>query len=103
MAPDLTHDHGERIARIEGAVEEIRDAIKAITTAIVDIARLDQKHVDTTLALTRVFDEIKEVKLRVSTIELAMPILNLTSNWVRAGVIGIVALVFMALAALVVK
>jgi hypothetical protein len=90
--PEL-HD---RLTRIEAA-------ISVISTAIVDIARLDQKHISTVEALARVFEEIKATNVRVSAIELALPVLKLTSGWVRAGVVGIIALVGISLIAVVLK
>lgn len=86
----------DRLSRIE-------DAIKVISTAIVDIARLDQKHISTVEALGRVFEEIKATNARVAAIELALPVLNLTSGWVRAGVLGILSLVGIALVAVVLR
>ena len=90
--PEL-HD---RLTRIEAA-------ISVISTAIVDIARLDQKHISTAEALSRVFEEIKATNVRVSAIELALPVLKLTSGWVRTGVIGIIALVGIAVIGVVLK
>jgi hypothetical protein len=93
----------DRLTRIE-------DAISVISTAIADIARLDQKHISTVEAMSRAFDEIKETKeeirsisKRVTSIEIALPILNMTSTWVRAGVIGIISLVGISILALVLK
>jgi len=88
---------------LHGRLERIEAAIGAISTAIVDIARLDQKHINTVEALARVFEELKATNARVTAIELALPVLKLTSGWVRTGVIGVLSLVGLALLTLILK
>lgn len=75
-----------RLDLLESAVRDISSALKGIETTLA-------KYADTKNALDRVFGEVKVVNERVTKIEHAMPVLTLTSNWVRTGVVGVVALV----------
>lgn len=95
LAERMTRNEWE-IGEMRSAVGEIRDAIKTISSAIVNIALLDQRHDSAVESLNKEIDAREALSKRVTAIELALPILTLTSNWVRAGVIGIVSLVLMA-------
>lgn len=96
-------EFSERLARIEGAVEEIRDAIKAMASAIVDIAKLDMKHSETSNGLGRAFAELEKQDERISKIEVSLPVLKLTSGWVISGTIAVVALVGTAVIVMVIR
>lgn len=78
-----------RLDLLESAVRDISSSLKSIESTLA-------KHADTKNALDRVFGEVKAVGERVTKLEHAMPVLTLTSNWVRTGVVGIVTLVLAA-------
>ena len=108
MPPDLRL--AERLARTEGAVDDIRnavgkieEAVRTISEAMVALVRLDQKHIETSDALHRAFEEIEAVSTRVTAVELALPVLKLTSRWVVTAATAVVGLVAVAVVALVLR
>lgn len=82
-----------RIASLELAVNEIRQAVKSIDASLQVLARLEVHHADTRDTLARAFSDIGDHETRMRLIEEDMPTVKLTSRWVTAGVIGIVAMV----------
>lgn len=93
----------ERLALLEQAVFDIRDALSRTAGAMVNIAQLEERHNETSRALERAFDELGRLGARVTKIEQIMPILQLTSRWIIGGVIGVVVIVGGAAVALVLK
>lgn len=102
MSESHIHEFGQRLAKIEGAVVDIKEAIKTISVVLQGMATLNQKHIETSAALTRAFNEITSLQERVVDIEMALPILKLTSKWVITGVIATVGIVGVAVVYLVV-
>lgn len=96
------HDTAERMARMEGALEEIRDAVKVIGSAITDIARLDQKHIETSNAIARTFAILEKLDERIGEIEKQMPIIKLATSWVFRGALAVVGIVGTAVVLLVI-
>lgn len=91
-----------RVARMEGAIGEIRDAVKIIAPAIVQLATLETKHLETRESLGRAFKEIDELDIRVTLVERDMPVVKLVSNWVQRAVVAVLGVVGLAVLALVV-
>ena len=55
------------------------------------LIRLEVEHAETRKKVDRAFSEIDTVKGQVRVIEIGLPVLKLTSKWVRAGGIGIIS------------
>lgn len=100
---DEDHRLAERMARMEGILERMETAMSNMANAITELVRLDQKQIETANGLSRAFAALKELEARIATIELAIPILNLTSGWVRSGVVAVVGIVGFAIIYLVLK
>lgn len=83
-----------RLGMIEKTLEAIRDNLT-------QLAQLEQKHIETREALSRAFDEIKNHDGRLRSIEGEMPTLKLTRGWVISGVLGVLALLGVAIFKLV--
>jgi len=78
-------------ALLEQRVDQMRDDIKELKTAITSIAQslqvlsaLEVKHMETREALSRAFTEITGHDQRLHVIENDMPVLRLTSSAARA-------------------
>ncbi len=70
----------------------IEKTLQAISDNLVQLATLEQKHIETREALGRAFEHIDDHDERLRTIETEMPMLKLVKGWVITGVIGIVGL-----------
>ena len=100
----------QRLARTEtlmnGLMEKtdrIEAAIERISQAIVDMVRLDQKHTETSNAVSRAFTQIEKLEDRVTKVEQGLTVPKLISGWVIAGVLGVVAINGAAIIYLVLK
>lgn len=92
----------ERVIRMEGAIGEIRDAVKIIAPAIVQLATLEAKHMATRESIGRAFQEIDELGIRVTLVERDMPVVKLVSSWVQRAVVAVLGIVGLAVLGLVV-
>lgn len=89
-----------RVSQLEGAIGEIKSAVKSIDASLQSLARLEARHAETRDALERAFDGIKELKdvdikdheTRLREIEENMPTVKLVRNWVITGVLGVLAM-----------
>ena len=91
-----------RLGQLEGAIKDIREALTGINASLVTLTRLEVRHAETRDAMTRAHQRIDDIEVKLDEIMQAMPVLKLTSHWVKAGVIGIVGLVLLAVGKLVV-
>lgn len=96
--PELTE---YRIKLLEQAVQETSRILQSINSTLQTLATLEVRHTETREALQRAFDSIEKLDKRVESMESKMPVLILTSNWVRVGVIGLVGLVGVAVIKLI--
>lgn len=85
-----------RLSMIEKTLEAIRDNLT-------QLAQLEQKHIETREALGRAFDELDKHDGRIRSIEGEMPTLKLTRGWVISGVLGVFALLAVAIVKLVAR
>jgi hypothetical protein len=85
-----------RVGLVERAVQDIGLALTAIKESLQTLAVLETRHAETRESLARAFRTIEDMDDRISVIEHGLPLLNLTSKWVRGGVIAIVGLVGVA-------
>ena len=76
-----------RVARVESDVTEIKSAVKSIDESLKALVRLEVHHEETRDGLHRAFSEIEKIEERLSSIEVKMPTLQLTSGWVISALI----------------
>lgn len=108
MAPDMgLIEH--RLSAVERAVEKIAEAVQVIAMNTTQIAQLEVRHTETRDGLTRAFDEIEKLQAgdvkadeRLKLIEVEMPGLKETRNWVTRAMVGVVGFVGLAVIGLVV-
>ena len=86
-----------RIASLEGSVGEIKTAVKSIDNSLQTLARLEVHHAETRETLSRAFREVEDQERRLRALESEGPVAKLVIRWVIGAVIGIVALVGVAL------
>lgn len=91
-----------RVSNLETMVSEIRSAVKGIDGSLKILAALEARHAQTSDAVARAFNEIKDHETRLRTAESDLPTMRLVRNWVIAGVIGCVSMVGVATASLVI-
>ena len=91
-----------RLTVVESAIEEIRDATKSIAESVRSIAVLEERHAQTSQAMARIFEAMKDVEARLRPIENDMPGLREIRRWVVGGVLSITSIVGAAIVALVV-
>lgn len=94
-----------RFGALERAVSEIRDAVGQIAAAMVQIARLEERHQETKEGLGRAFAAIEHCEReqdiqRTAIVQLQGEIAPLkeSRNWLVAAMIGIVGIVALAVA-----
>ncbi|WKZ15421.1 MAG: hypothetical protein QY317_16115 [Candidatus Jettenia caeni] len=86
-----------RLDVVESAIAEIKEAVKSIDKSLDVIARIEEKHLDTREALGRAFKCLEGHEERIKAIEMEIPTLQMMRNWIISGVLGIVALVGIAM------
>jgi hypothetical protein len=91
-----------RLELLERAVGDISGALNGIKDSLQQLAVLETRHMETREALERAFSLITNNDKRIAAIEKTLPVLKLTSGWVRTGVIGVCALVLLAVGKLVI-
>ena len=80
---------------IEWRISQLEEDRKRIADALDLIVRLEQRHEETREAFSRTHKIMENVESRVRAVESALPVMQLTSKWVIAGVLGILSLVGM--------
>lgn len=92
-----------RVASLEGAVVEIKSAVKSIDSSLQTLAKLEVHHTETRDGMARAFSELTDHETRVRAIEAEMPTMKMIRNWVVAGVVGVVSMMGAALVTLMIK
>lgn len=92
-----------RVGALEGAVGEIKSAVKSIDQSLQSLARLETRHAETRDGLSRAFTDIEDHEARLRAVESEMPTVKLTRSWTLRAVVGIVVVVCLALLGMVVK
>lgn len=86
-----------RVRTLESSVNEIRLAVKSIDASLQTLARLAQMHEETRETLSRAFREVEDQEQRLRHLESEAPVTRLISKWIIGAVIGIVAIVGVAI------
>ena len=91
-----------RIAVLERNCDELKEAIFQIRDALQSLVRLEEQHMETKAALTRVFVQCEKIETRMVEIEKVIPGLVELRRWVVAGMLGTLSVVGVSLIGLVV-
>ena len=94
---------GDRMANIENAIERITVCTQSIAENVKVIAVLEERHAETSRAIERAFQVMKEIEVRVRVVEVELPGLKEIRQWVMTGVLTTVGFVGAAVVALVVN
>lgn len=86
-----------RLGLLEKAIELLGRSQEDINKTLQSIQLTLANYSDTKAALDRAFGEVKKVDDRLDKIEKDMPLLKLTSSWVKSAVLGIAALLGLAI------
>lgn len=95
MSEDAKVDHtvlAERIERIATDVSDIKEEMKRIAAGMERIARLEERHVNSSEAIARAFTRIENHERRLVQLEVEVPITKMVRNWVIMGVLGVLSL-----------
>lgn len=84
-----------RLQQLENMVSDVSESLAGIKDSLHTL-------VETKDAMSRAFTSITNLNERVSVIEKMLPILNLTSGWVRAGVVCLAGIVMVAVIKLII-
>lgn len=87
---------GESHALTQYRLAMIEKTLQAISENLTQLASLEQKHIETRDAVGRAFDTLAEHNDRLRGIENEMPTLRLVRGWVISGMVGILALLGVA-------
>lgn len=63
-------------------VSEIKGFMSKMADAIERLARLEERHGNTAIALERAFSAMGKIDARLQVLEKAQPVQDMTSNWV---------------------
>lgn len=91
----------EQVRSIATDVTEIKQQVATLTSSLERLARMEERQLNYQAAIGRVFETIKEHDSRIKTIELQEPMAKLVQRWVIAGVIGVVGIFGLQVAAIV--
>lgn len=83
-------------------VDLLEKAVADISESLISIRETLARYADTRESLDRAFKAIEGVSGRIATVEHAMPVLKLTSGWIKLGVVSIAMLVLAAVVKLVI-
>lgn len=90
----------ELAAHLQAVAEDVADiktAMRDVSLAVVQLARLEERHSSTDKALGQAFDAIRDHGFRIKVLEERAPIHNLVSGWILAalgGAVGIAGTIF---------
>ena len=79
---------------VEFRLDKVEEAILALTKTTEQLARIDERLVETRSASERAFGAIKELTGRVSAIEAQLPELKRASGWVYVAAAAVVGAAF---------
>jgi septation ring formation regulator EzrA len=88
-------------AEFRQVVREIRDISSRQADSLEKLVRLEERHAESREALSRAFTEIEKHDAAIHEIKIAMPPLIEMRKWLASGMIGTIAIVFIALIAMV--
>lgn len=83
-------------------LERIEHSVRTLAENMNKLVLLEERHQEIRAGMERAFNEIKDHNSRLTKLELEMPVLRLTRNWIIGGMAAIAMMVFVALMKLVV-
>lgn len=86
---------------VKDDVERLASKIDVLTEAIASLSRIEQRQISIKDDMNLAFAKAEAVEKRVAAIEIVMPGLVETRQWVTAGMIAGVAMILIAVASLV--
>jgi hypothetical protein len=95
----------EAVIRVESMgtdISDIKKSVRDMALAITRLAVFEERQTHDRSEITRVIKELGEHDRRIDTLELAQPLLALTTSWVQKAVWLVVGAVIAAVLALVV-
>ncbi len=72
----------EQVRSMRDDIGEIKGAMAKVAEALERLARLEERHANTAVALERAFKFLSDISKRVTTLEQAQPVQTLTSGWI---------------------
>lgn len=82
----------ERIKTIAQDMTDMKTSMRDIAASLSTLAVLEVRHNTTSDSLNRAFKAIGVNTERITTIEKALPNINLASSWVFKAVVGVIAI-----------
>lgn len=70
------------IGSIRQSLAEVKNTMSKMADALERLARLEERHANTTSALDRAFSALTKLEARIEAIERQQPVQKLTSDWV---------------------
>lgn len=78
--------HAARLDALQEDISEIKAATRKMADALERLARLEERHATVSTSLDRAFTSINKIHDRVTKLEVAQPMQNITSNWVMDAI-----------------
>lgn len=111
--PPARDNHEMRLTMLERDRDEFRVSIKEISDSLKALVRLEERHAETREAVIRIWNAIREneesckkrsdqLEREIKSINEHMPGLKEMRKWLVTGVMGIIALVFLAILGMVI-
>lgn len=69
------------ISAMREDMNEVKLTMRRVADALVQLARLEERHTTVAAALDRAFGAISKIEVRVRALETAQPVQRLTSGW----------------------
>lgn len=98
----MSPDQEIRLRVLEESQNDVKDAIQSIRGSLESLVRLEERHMETRESLMRSFKVTDGLDHRVKAIEIEMPSLMQTRDWVVMTLVSVASITGLALISLVV-
>lgn len=82
----------EQVRAMAADVVEIKQQVATLTSSLERLARMEERQLNYSSAMGRLFETQKEHDNRIKTMEMQEPIAKLVHKWVILGVLGVVGM-----------